>query len=236
MQKILNTGNTKTSKGEKFGWKTFGIHLAPSKLSGYNVCKWASKGCSMACLNLSGMGTFSNVQEARIKKTRWFFEDKQGFLAKLAKEIQNAINSSAKKDLFPCFRLNLTSDIPWESVRFKGKSIIDWFPSVQFYDYTKSVKRMEEFLHGGMPKNYHLTLSRSEDSSDLALAMIMGQGGNVAIVFRGELPKTWNGYEVIDGDKSDLRFMDKKGVVVGLIEKGLAKKDETGFVLEPATC
>ena len=236
MQKILNTGNTKTAKGEKFGWKTFGIHLAPSKLSGYNVCKWASKGCSMACLNLSGMGTFSNVQEARIKKTKWFFEDKQGFLAKLAKEIQNAIKSSAKKDLFPCFRLNLTSDIPWEKVRYKGKSIIDWFPTVQFYDYTKSVERMSEFLRGGLPKNYHLTLSRSEESNELELVSVLKSGGNVAIVFRGELPKTWNGFEVINGDESDVRFMDKKGVVVGLIEKGLAKKDETGFVLEPATC
>ena len=236
MQKILNSGNTKTAKGEKFGWKTFGIHLAPSKLSGYNVCKWASKGCSMACLNISGMGAFSNVQEARIKKTKWFFEDKQGFLAKLAKEIQNAIKSSSKKDLFPCFRLNLTSDLPWEKVRYKGKSILDWFPTVQFYDYTKSTERMSEFLRGGMPKNYHLTLSRSEESKELELVSVLRSGGNVAIVFRGELPETWNGFEVINGDESDLRFMDKKGVVVGLIEKGLAKKDKTGFVLEPETC
>jgi len=66
--------------------------------------------------------------------------------------------------------------------------------------------------------------------------MILGQGGNVAIVFRGELPKTWNGFDVIDGDESDLRFLDKKGVVVGLVEKGLAKKDKSGFVVEPLTC
>ena len=95
---------------------------------------------------------------------------------------------------------------------------------------------MSEFLRGGMPKNYHLTLSRSEESNELELVSVLRSGGNVAIVFRGKLPKTWNGFEVIDGDESDLRFMDKQGVVVGLVEKGLAKKDQTGFVLEPATC
>ena len=77
MQKILNKGNTKTAKGEKFGWKTFGIHLAPSKLSGYNVCKWASEGCSDACLNISGHGQRESVQIARIKKTKSFFENKR---------------------------------------------------------------------------------------------------------------------------------------------------------------
>jgi hypothetical protein len=238
MQKILNSGNTKTAKGEKLGWKTFGIHFAPSKLSGFNVCKWASKGCAMACLNLSGMGVFSNVQESRIKKTIWFFKDKLGFLTKLVKEIQSAIKSAEKKDLLPCFRLNLTSDLPWENIRFKGKSILDWFPTVQFYDYTKSTERMSEFLRGGLPKNYHLTLSRSEESNELELVATLNSGGNVAIVFRDKLPEAWNGFEVIDGDKSDLRFLDKPGVVVGLIEKGLAKKDETGFVLdaEPQPC
>ena len=44
--------------------------------------------------------------------------------------------------------------------------------------------------------------------------------------------ETWKGFEVVNGDETDLRFLDKKGVVVGLIEKGRAKKDETGFVQE----
>ena len=59
-------------------------------------------------------------------------------------------------------------------------------------------------------------------------------GGNVAVVFRGKkLPRRWLGIEVIDGDDSDLRFQDGEGKIVGLLEKGLAKKDETGFVVEP---
>ena len=237
MQKILNSGNSKTAKGEKKGWKTFGIHLAPSKVSGFNVCKWASKGCAMACLNTAGRGAMKNVQEARIKKTIRVFKDRKNFMAQLADEITKAAKSAARKQMQSCFRLNLTSDLPWENMKhFDGASVFEKFKDQIFYDYTKSRKRMEQFLAGELPKNYSLTLSRSEDSSDLELAMILGQGGNVAIVFRGELPKTWNGYEVIDGDESDLRFLDKKGVVVGLVEKGLAKKDKSGFVVEPLTC
>ena len=237
MQKILNTGNSKTAKGEKKGWKTFGIHLAPSKVSGYNVCRWASKGCALACLNTAGRGAMKNVQDARIKKTIRIFKDRENFMTQLADEITKSVKSAARKQMQSCFRLNLTSDLPWENMKhFGGLNVFERFKDQIFYDYTKSRTRMEQFLAGELPKNYSLTLSRSEESSDLELAMILAQGGNVAIVFRGSLPTTWNGYEVIDGDDSDLRFLDKKGVVVGLIEKGLAKKDKSGFVIEPITC
>ena len=57
-------------------------------------------------------------------------------------------------------------------------------------------------------------------------------GINVAVVFRSVLPKTWKGFEVIDGDKTDTRFLDKSGVVVGLTAKGKGKKDKTGFVVD----
>ena len=81
------------------------------------------------------------------------------------------------------------------------------------------------------PSNYHLTFSRSENN-DKKCEMVLLMGGNVAVVFRNQLPKTWKGFEVVNGDETDLRFLDKKGVVVGLIEKGMAKKDATGFVVE----
>ena len=90
---------------------------------------------------------------------------------------------------------------------------------------------MAKFLNGNFPSNYHLTFSRSENNQKL-VEMVLEMGGNVAVVFRNQLPKTWKGYEVVYGDENDLRFLDKQGVIVGLIEKGLAKKDETGFVQE----
>ena len=235
-QKILNDGNSKTVKGEKKGWKTYGIHFAPSKVSGYNVCSWASKGCAMACLNTAGRGAMKNVQDARIKKTINFFKERVEFMDNLVREINNALKLCKRKGLKPCFRLNLTSDIPFEKVKHRGKTIFQHFPDCQFYDYTKGFQRMEDFLDGKMPSNYHLTFSRSEESNDLEMIATLKSGGNVAVVFRGELPATWNGFKVIDGDDSDLRFLDNKGVVVGLVEKGLAKKDKSGFVVEPLTC
>ena len=234
MAKLLNNGNSKTSKGEELGYITYGLHLAPAKLSGYNVCSSASKGCASACLNTAGRGKFSNVQNSRIAKTQKFFSDKNGFLWQLAKEIGNAIKLSAKKDMIPCFRLNLTSDLPWENLKVEshGKklSLMEMFPDVQFYDYTKHFNRMEKYVRGEMPKNYHLTYSRSECNQKL-VEIIAKLGGNIATVFRNELPKNWLGKEVIDGDLHDLRFLDKKKVIVGLVEKGLAKKDATGFVV-----
>lgn len=230
---LLNSGNSKTRKGEKKGFTTYGIHLAPASLSGFNVCDSSSAGCRWACLNTAGRGAMTSVQRARIKKTLFFFKDKQKFLAELWAEITKSIKSSARKGMTPCFRLNLTSDLPWEKIKFNGQSVMEAFPDVQFYDYCKSPERMTKFVNGEMPANYHLTFSRSETNGALALAFLRS-GGNVAMVFRKSLPASYFGHEVIDGDETDLRFLDGKGKIVGLKEKGLAKKDETGFVLEPA--
>jgi len=227
MSKLLNAGNYKTSKGEKYGWKTYGLHLAPFNLSGKNVCSSATAGCSTACLNTAGRGIMHSVQDARVKKTRRFFEDRDGFLSQLYKEITSSIKSAKRKQIKSCFRLNLTSDLPWENL------VVKYFPFAQFYDYTKHLKRFVRFLEGKLPANYHLTYSRSEETTDAMVIALCKSGGNVAVVFRDHLPKTWLGIEVIDGDDSDLRFQDRKGVIVGLLEKGLAKKDETGFVVEP---
>jgi hypothetical protein len=230
--KLLSTANAKILKGEKEGWMTFGLHLAPSKLSGYNVCQWASRGCSKACLNTSGHGAFSTVQAARIKKTKLLKENFSLFTVQLIKEINSAIKKAKKNDMQLAIRLNLTSDIPWESLDIQdGKTIFDIFPEVTWYDYTKGYNRMMDFLNGKMPANYNLTFSRSE-SNERHVHAIRAKGGNVAVVFRRSLPDSWHGTPVVNGDKNDLRFLDPRGVVVGLIEKGKARKDDSGFVVE----
>jgi hypothetical protein len=228
--KLLTTANAKIRKGEKLGFQTFGIHLAPANLSGFNVCKDASAGCAASCLNTAGMGAFSNVQLARIEKTRLFFKDKALFMSQLIKEISSAVKSAQKKNLVSTFRLNLTSDLPWEKIKLNGKNIFEMFPDCQFYDYTKTPERMTSFLAGEMPKNYHLTFSRSENNGAIAES-ILKSGGNVAMVFRKTLPPSYLGAEVVNGDETDLRFLDGKGKIVGLVEKGKAKKDESGFVI-----
>lgn len=173
----------------------------------------------------------SNVQRARIAKTRYLFEEPESFLAQLRKEIRSATRSAERQGLVPCFRLNLTSDVAWEDL-----GIIDEFPELAFYDYSKSAARVSQFIQGELQANYHLTYSRSERrGDDLTCFSFLKAGGNVAVVFRGSLPATWQGFPVIDGDKTDLRFLDRPGAVIGLVEKGMAKRDETGFVVEGGT-
>lgn len=132
--------------------------------------------------------------------------------------------------MIPAVRLNGTSDLPWENIRLNGKNIMEHYPQVQFYDYTKSMARAMAHAAGIMPANYHITFSRSE-TNETAARGILKSGGNVSVVFSGGLPKRWAGREVIDGDKNDLRFLDPRGVVVGLIAKGPGRKDKSGFVV-----
>ena len=179
------------------------------------------------------MGVYSTVQNARIAKTRLFFSDKTAFMRQLVKEIASAVKKANKNDMQAAFRLNLTSDLPWEKIKLDGQSIFEMFSSVQFYDYTASPARMSSFLAGDMPKNYHLTFSRKENTPTNLVESVLKSGGNVAVVFRKTLPSRFFGAEVINGDETDARFLDGSGKIVGLVEKGRAKKDLTGFVLEP---
>lgn len=225
---ILST-NTKLKKSEKIGYKTFGIHFSPYKMSGKNVCPHASKGCAAACLNTAGYGRYQRIQQFRLEKTKRFNNDRLGFVSDLIEEIRTQVRRCEKNGIVPSFRLNLTSDVSWESIKVDGKNIMEMFPNVAFYDYTKNLSRMMRYLTGKFPSNYHLTFSRSEENQD-ACDIVMGCGGNVAIVFN-RIPKTYKKKKVINGDEHDLRFLDKKGVIVGLVAKGDAKKDTTGFVI-----
>ena len=231
--KLLTTANNKIKKGEKLGYMSFGIHLAPSTLSGFNTCNKASLGCSAACLNLSGHGIYKTVQASRIAKTKMFFNERSAFMTQLVKEITAAIKKAKKNGMKPAFRLNLTSDLPWEKIKHNGRSVFEMFPDVTYYDYCADSARMSAFLDGKMPANYHLTFSRKENTPDVLIDSILASGGNVAAVFRGAIPATWRGFPTLNGDESDTRFLDGKGKVVALIQKGLAKKDKRGFVLEP---
>lgn len=223
--KLLTIGNTKTVKGEALGYMTFIMHLAPSTLSGYNTCPMASEGCAAACLNTAGRGRFTMTQEARIRKTRWFFEDRVSFMDQLVKDVLAAIRKAARMNMIPVFRLNGTSDIRWETVPVYGfRNIMEMMPAVQFYDYTALPNRRD------IPKNYHLTFSRKENN-DAYVKVAMDNGMNVAVVFEKELPATHVGRIVIDGTETDLRFLDPKNVIVGLVAKGKGKRDMSGFVV-----
>jgi hypothetical protein len=221
---LLTTNNTKLLKGNGKGYMSFVLHLSPADSSGTEVCPKRTAGCTAACLNTAGRGKMHKVQAGRLRKTRWYLEDREGFMAQLVKDIQAGIRRAEKHDAIPCFRLNGTSDVPWERVRIGGKNVFQLFPGVQFYDYSKiHNRRITPY------SNYHLTFSRAE-SNDKDVAKAIAIGMNVAVVFR-EIPETYMGLKVISGDEDDLRFLDPKGVVIGLKAKGKARKDTSGFVV-----
>ena len=241
--RLLSVGNPKVLKGLKQGYNTYILHLAPAKLSGYETCPKRTIGCTDSCLNLAGRGgmfkkgeTTNNIQKARIRKTKMFFENRIEFMADLVKDIELAIKQSEKKGLIPVFRLNGTSDLSFEKYEVirNGKlyrNIFSAFPDNIFYDYTKVLGRKIADI-----PNYSLTFSAA-DGNDTDVFKAITQGYNIAVVFGIKktlpMPDSYLGLPVFNGDESDLRFLDPKQVIVGLYAKGKAKKDVTGFVKYP---
>ena len=206
------------------------LYLAPADLSGFQVCPHANlAGCKEACLNTAGRGAFSNVQNARIRKTRLFFEDRAFFMQTLVADIQALKRKAYKMGVLPAARLNGTSDIRFEKIPVNGAAnIMELFPDVQFYDYTKNATRT------GLPVNYNLTWSYSGANDKYAgyMPKAIKNGMNVAVVFSGKQPETFAGIPVTNGDLHDLRFTDPQNCIVGLSAKGKAKKDHSGFVVQ----
>ena len=168
MQKLLGINtNYKTIKSEKVGVLTGIIYMAPYNLSGKNVCPGASAGCAAACLNTAGRGAMNVVQRARLEKTNRFWDDRKQFLMDLALEIGKLQKQAKAKGLKAAVRLNGTSDLPYERYKVPGtdKNIMELFPDVQFYDYTKLENRI---VGQQLPVNYHLTFSRAEDNDNLS--------------------------------------------------------------------
>ncbi len=222
-----NAKLTKSDGAEK-GYLTVGLSLAPANSSGYQVCSSASPGCTQACIFTAGKGQMKHVQWARIAKTIAFFEERNKFVDMLRRDLALARKRAHKQGKMLACRLNVFSDIQWEKI-FPGL-FLD-FSDVQFYDYTKHAKRMHAYSQGGLPTNYHLTFSRSECNDEEAKRVLCYGGCNVTVVFSDDLPKSHWGKEVINGDDTDLRFLDPPGVIVGLKAKGRGKKDTSGFVV-----
>jgi hypothetical protein len=202
----------------------YGIQLAPHKIGGFNVCGSASDDCIEACIFSSGRGQMSSVQFGRLKRKLAFFTNRQEFLRHLVYEIGSKLKSCNKKGLRLAIRLNVFSDIIWEKV---FPELFAMFPTVQFYDYSKHQFRFKEGYR--LPSNYHLTYSRSENTTLEFIQELISRGINVAIPFdcsKHNLPQQWEGIPIIDGDMHDSRFMDDSGVIVGLSAKGDGKKME----------
>lgn len=222
-KQLLTFDNAKTIKSLKLNIKTYILYMSSGRQNakGVNLCSHASEGCLNACLFKSGFGGFfSHVENSRIAKSNYYLSNRKAFLLQLVSEIEKIVEKSKKENYSIAIRLNGTTDIAWEKFKIvDDKNIFEIFPEVVFYDYTKNPNRFFKEL----PKNYSLTFSRSE-TNHAWVERVLSRGGNVAIVF-DELPTTYMGYDVINGDESDARFLDKKNVIVGLKYKRLTMKN-----------
>ena len=231
--------NAKTVKGEQLGFLTGILYLAPSDISGFNVCPMAKLAeCENPCLYTAGRGAFTSIQKARIAKTQYFFNDRQDFMLNLVKDIEKGIKQANKAGLTLLIRLNGTSDIKWENIFFdyefmNGKTrsinIFDLFPEIQFYDYTKIANRID------LPKNYDLTFSYSGVVNfQPYVKKAINNNMRIATVFRSvkHIPNEFLGLPIVNGDNSDIRHLDPMGHIVALYAKGKAKTDKSGFVVD----
>jgi len=234
MKLLTVNGNPKLVKGDKLSDKYLSaiMHLSPINT---RICPYQDIAkCKEACLNTAGRGgifkkgeSTNTIQEARKRKTDLFLNDRDTFMSLLVKDIQAFVRKCERLDKKPCIRLNGTSDIQWELIPIDNyANIFDMFSDVQFYDYTKIPTRKVSSI-----KNYHLTWSYSE-ANDKYARLFEQVPYNKAVVFHGGLPSMFKGMKVIDGDTTDMRFLDKANRVIGLKAKGKARKDTSGFVIQ----
>ena len=215
----------KTSKGLKKGVLTGILYLSPADRSGVNLCPMSEIAkCKAPCLFTAGRGAMNIVQMGRLRKTLMYLQYPDKFKSMLIADIETLQRKAKRDAMTPMVRLNGTSDIRWEVVFPEVFSI---FYGIQFYDYTKISNRRL-----GKISNYDLTFSYSgvKDYQKFVLNSIKYRM-RMAVVFKKHLPKTFMGMKVVNGDDTDLRPYDPQGVVVGLIAKGKARHDTSGFVV-----
>jgi hypothetical protein len=234
VKKLLSEGSTnaKTAKNEL---KSFILYLAPFNLNsfGINICPKASEGCKMSCLFSAGRGSFSSVMNARIRKTDFYLSDRKGFCTMLFSELSEISRKAVKGGYKVAIRLNGTSDLDFFAIVKNqiGKDLLS-LDNLIYYDYSKLIGKVLKYQNEMKAGKYFLTFSRSENNWSECL-QALNLGVNVAVVFdrKKPLPATFEGYQVIDGDLSDIEMLSNSGVILGLKAKGKAIKDTTGFVI-----
>jgi hypothetical protein len=228
--------NAKTIKGEKYGIKTAILYLMPAMGSGVQLCANAKiAGCEKPCLFTAGRGAMSNVMLSRLRKTLYFNQYREQFMAQLSREITLEKAKAKRRGYKLIVRPNGTSDIRYENIPVDGfDNIMDAHSDVQFYDYTKLANRKN------VPANYDLTFSYSGvEAYQPFVAKAVANGERIAVVFRNRAivnamlanNETFLGLPVVDGDDTDIRHLDPKGAIVALYAKGKARRDQSGFVV-----
>jgi hypothetical protein len=227
---ILSPGTTNAKLRKESEDVVSGIaYMAPADSADgrRNLCPWAGN-CAVVCISETGRMIMPNARKARVRKALLFLNDRAEWYRQIEADIDSLIRKANRENIATvAVRTDGTTDTG------AGIKLARLYPMVQFYDYTKSMKRAERFARGELPDNYHLTFSRSETTSDYDVRRLVKMGVNVAVVFT-TVPETYLQLPVFVGDKSDWRFKDPVGHVIGLTAKGPAKHDRSGFVVRAA--
>jgi hypothetical protein len=169
------SSSSEAVKVQAYGYLNAIHYLAPHKR--HQPMPEAKCGCKALCLGwFSGQAgmvasdaQINNVRQSRLDKTRRFVCDRKAYLADIVRQIERQQRLADKRGFKPCVRPNGASDIAWEGIRLAdGKNLFERLPDVEFVDYTKIARRFERKL----PRNYHLTLSRSEANEAECLAAL----------------------------------------------------------------
>lgn len=221
---LLGSG-TKTEKGEGFGYLTAVVYMSPAREAFQDgdrrtLCPMATDACSAACLgSKAGRMIMAPVKASRLWKATLYLGARRLWRELAEAEVASFQGTAERAGLRPVVRIDGSTDTG------EGARMVQRFPRVTFYDYTKVSSRA--LAHAG-DASYRVTFSYSGRNLEEARS-VLAAGGSVAVVFstsKGEaLPTEWEGARVIDGDETDLRFTDPSGaIVVGLRFKQAADR------------
>lgn len=232
--------STKHRKDKGKGILSAPIYMAPAKMSvpygGVNACPWASPACVACCLRTSGRLKMTSSEMAMLWKTLLFTWCRDEFLDLLAADVFAHQKTAQSKQLSPAVRFNGLSDF------VPPFCVMRWTAMVQWYDYTKSIDRIEEFAAGDLPENYYLVFSRSETNEEgCDRALSLGCGISYVSKLPYESGRFWSDVTgnplhrdvpIVNGDESDAVFLGEGRRAIWLSAKGKAKDDKRGFAIE----
>lgn len=216
---------------------TYCVYLAPYNLSGRNVCPMGEH-CAPHCLNESGhnkiekFSSKNTIEKSRIKKTNLFYDDRETFMKLLIYEIAKEQRYAISHGMDFAVRLNGTSDLSPVAYKYNGMNILEIFPTIQFYDYTKVPNRFNLL---SVYQNYDITFSFDGYNWD-DCEYYLKRGGKVAVVFESKVfPTSFKGFPLVDAHDYDMRYLDPKGHVCWLPYHPTTKDYVSGKYVAPDT-
>ena len=226
----LPNASPKLIKSNGMGFYNAGIGLAQANLSATNNCTASTPDCRKLCLGNFGRAEFlPQLMQTRINRSNFLHRHRQLAWQTMLPQLMAIDRRATRNGLTVAFRPDITSDKNWDLIL---PQLFATFPNWKFYGYTKLRSKITRYLNGSNPMVPTFSWSErlksklvNHTSGDDYPSFLLENGINIAVVFydrktlAGRLPRKFLGRTVIDGDKHDLRFLDPRGVIVGLKPK-----------------